>query len=206
MIVGVHPIDPEPRKIERLVEMLKAGGVLVCPTDTVYAFVCSAHQARAIEHVAWLKGVKPQKAELSLICGDLSQLSTYARAVDTAAFRLMKRALPGPYTFILPATKDVPRRLLHPKKLTVGVRIPGVPVVRALLEELGEPLVSSTLLLPGEEQPMTQGWEIKETLDHAVDAVVDAGECGTEPTTVIDLSGSEPEVLRVGGGDPSRFE
>ena len=121
-------------------------------------------------------------------------------------FRAIKAATPGSYTFILPATKEVPRRLLHPKKKTVGVRIPEHAVAQALLAELGEPLLSRTLLLPGEDEPLTQGWEIKERLDHVVDAVIDSGDCGTEPTTVIDFSGGEPEIVRQGAGDPARFE
>jgi tRNA threonylcarbamoyl adenosine modification protein (Sua5/YciO/YrdC/YwlC family) len=126
--------------------------------------------------------------------------------LDNAAFRAIKAATPGPYTFILPATSEVPRRLAHPKKRTVGVRIPNHPVVRALLRSLGEPLVSSTLLLPDAEDPMTDGWSIKEELDHLIDAVVDAGDCGTDPTTVVDWSEGHPEVVRVGAGDPARFQ
>ena len=126
--------------------------------------------------------------------------------VSNAVFRAVKAATPGSYTFILPATKEVPRRLLHPKKKTVGVRIPRHVVAQAILAELGEPLLSSTLLLPDQDEPLTQGWEIKEELDHVVDAVVDSGDCGTEPTTVVDLSGDEPEIVRYGAGDPTRFE
>ena len=139
------------------------------------------------------------------MCADFAQLGQLVQ-LDNAAFRAIKAATPGPYTFILPATREVPRRLLHPKKRTVGVRIPDHPVVQALLRELGEPLLSSTLLLPGDEEPMTEGWEIKEELDHEVDAVIDSGDCGREPTTVVDWSDGYPEVVRVGAGDPSRFE
>ena len=184
--------------------MLVAGDLIAYPTDSGYALGAQIGNRDALDRIRTIRDLDA-KHHFTLVCRDFAQLGQFVH-VDNSIFRAIKSATPGAYTFILPATHDVPKRLLHPKKLTVGVRIPGVPVVRALLEELGEPLVSSTLLLPGEEQPMTQGWEIKETLDHAVDAVVDAGECGTEPTTVIDLSGSEPEVLRVGGGDPSRFE
>ena len=126
--------------------------------------------------------------------------------VSNAVFRAVKAATPGSYTFILPATKEVPRRLLHPRKKTVGVRIPAHVVAQAILAELGEPLLSSTLLLPDQDEPLTQGWEIKEELDHVVDAVIDSGDCGTEPTTVVDLSGDEPEIVRYGAGDPARFE
>jgi tRNA threonylcarbamoyl adenosine modification protein (Sua5/YciO/YrdC/YwlC family) len=140
----------------------------------------------------------------TLMCRDFAQLGQLVQ-INNASFRAVKAATPGPYTFILPATREVPRRLLHPKKKTVGVRIPDHVVAQALLAELGEPLVSSTLLLPGNDEAMTVGWEIKEALDHVLDAVLDCGECGTDPTTVIDFSGGEPEILRVGAGDPSRF-
>jgi tRNA threonylcarbamoyl adenosine modification protein (Sua5/YciO/YrdC/YwlC family) len=139
------------------------------------------------------------------MCRDFAQLGQFVQ-INNAAFRAVKSATPGPYTFILPATKEVPRRLLHPKKKTVGARIPDHVVAQAILAELGEPLLSTTLLLPGQDEPMTMGWEIKETLDHVVDAVVDSGEGGVEPTTVVDLSEGEPEILRVGAGDPARFE
>src|SRR5205823_3017862 len=141
----------------------------------------------------------------TLVCRDFAQLGQFVQ-VDNSVFRLVKAATPGSYTFILPATREVPRRLMHPRKRTVGVRVPRHPVVQALLAELGEPLISSTLLLPGLDEPLTQGWENKERLDHVLDAVVDAGDCGTEPTTVVDLSGPEPEILRRGAGDPARFE
>ena len=139
------------------------------------------------------------------MCADFAQLGQLVQ-LDNAAFRAVKAATPGPYTFILPATREVPKLLAHPKKRTVGVRIPDHRVVQALLRELGEPLLSSTLLLPDAEEPMTDGWAIKEELDHVVDAVVDAGDCGLEPTTVVDWSEGYPEVVRVGAGDPSRFE
>jgi len=141
----------------------------------------------------------------TLVCRDFAQLGQLV-IVDNAVFRAIKASTPGSYTFILPATKEVPRRLMHPKKKTVGVRIPDHVVTQTLLAELGEPLVSSTLLLPDQEEPMTQGWEIKERLDHVVDAVIDSGDCGTEPTTVIDFSDGAPEIVRYGAGDPTRFE
>jgi len=141
----------------------------------------------------------------TLVCHDFAQLGQFVQ-VDNAVFRLVKATTPGSYTFILPATKEVPRRLLHPRKHTVGVRIPRHAVAQALVTELGEPLLSSTLLLPGQEEPLTQGWEIKEELDNQLDAIVDSGDCGTEPTTVVDLSGDVPEILRRGAGDTSRFE
>jgi tRNA threonylcarbamoyl adenosine modification protein (Sua5/YciO/YrdC/YwlC family) len=146
-----------------------------------------------------------ERHHFTLMCRDFAQLGQFV-TINNALFRTIKAATPGPYTFILPATREVPRRLLHPRKRTVGVRIPDHVVALALLDELGEPMVSSTLLLPGEEEPMTLGWEIKETLDHQIDAVIDSGECGTVPTTVIDFSSGEAEILRKGAGDPSRFE
>ncbi len=145
------------------------------------------------------------KHHFTLVCADFAQLGQFVK-VSNAVFRLVKASTPGSYTFILPATKEVPKQLLHPKKQTVGVRIPKHTVTQAILAELGEPLLSSTLLMPDEEEAMTQGWEIKELLDHQVDAVVDSGDCGLEPTSVIDLSGDEPEIVRRGAGDVSRFE
>ena len=146
-----------------------------------------------------------QRHHFTLVCRDFSQLGQFVQ-IDKRVFRQVKAATPGGYTFILPATREVPRLLLHPRKRTVGVRIPDHPVARALVTELGEPILSSTLLLPGQEEPMTQGWEIKEALDHLVDAVLDGGDCGLDPTTVVDLSGPVPEILRRGAADPSRFE
>ena len=140
-----------------------------------------------------------------MVCHDFAQLGQLVH-LNNAAFRMVKAVTPGPYTFILPATSEVPKRLMHPKKRTVGVRIPDHPVPRALLEEFGEPLLSSTLLMPDTDEPMTDGWQIKEELDHWLDAVLDAGECGSEPTTVVDLSEGAPVVARVGAGDPARFE
>lgn len=141
----------------------------------------------------------------TLMCQDFAQLGHFVH-IDNSVFRTVKASTPGSYTFILPATKEAPRRLLHPKKKTVGVRIPDHAVAQALLAELGEPLLSSTLLLPDQDKPLTQGWEIKDELDHVVDAVLDSGDCGVEPTTVIDFSQGEPEIVRRGAGDPSRFE
>jgi tRNA threonylcarbamoyl adenosine modification protein (Sua5/YciO/YrdC/YwlC family) len=199
----VHPQDPQPRMVSQVVEVLRGGGVIAYPTDSCYALGCAVGNREGIERIRQLRRLD-DKHHLTLVCRDFSQLGQYVH-VSNAVFRLVKSATPGPFTFILPATKEVPRRLWHPKKRTVGVRIPQHVVAHALLERLGEPLVSSTLLLPGDEEPMTQGWEIKERLDHQIEAVVDSGECDTTPTTVIDLSEDEPEVLRVGAGDPAPF-
>ncbi|HEY0978804.1 MAG TPA: L-threonylcarbamoyladenylate synthase [Flavobacteriales bacterium] len=193
-------MNPEPRKIQQVVDRLNAGGVIVCPTDTVYAFVCSAHQPRAIEAVAKLKGSKPQRADLSLICKDLSQLSTYARAISTPAFRAMKKALPGPYTFIVPASNEIPK-LFKNNKQTVGIRVPDHPVPLALVEALGHALVVTSVHDPDKLMDYTTDPErIEEHIGRQVDLVIDSGMCGLEASTVIDLSGPAPEVIREGKG------
>lgn len=200
----VHPVDPQRRAIGQVAEVVRDGGLIAYPTDSCFALGCALGNAEGLERIRTVRQLD-DKHHFTLVCADFAQLGQFVR-VDKAVFRLVKAATPGSYTFILPATREVPRRLLHPRKKTVGVRIPEHPVVRALLAELGEPLLSSTLILPGDDAPMTQGWDIKERLDHAVDAVIDSGECGTEPTTVVDLSGDEPEIVRRGAGDPARFE
>jgi tRNA threonylcarbamoyl adenosine modification protein (Sua5/YciO/YrdC/YwlC family) len=200
----VHPDNPQVRAVAQIVDVIRADGVIAYPTDSAYALGCRIGNAGGLDRIREIRQLDARH-HFTLVCDDFSQMSQFVKVSNTA-FRAIKAATPGPYTFILPATKEVPRRLLQPKKLTVGVRIPGTPLIRALLAELGEPILSSTLLLPGEGEPMTQGWEIKELLDHLVDAVIDGGECSTQLTTVVDLSGDEPEVLRSGAGDPSRFE
>ena len=202
--VDVHPVDPQPRAIAQMVELLRSDGLIAYPTDSCYALGIQLGNRDGLERIKRLRRLD-DKHHFTLVCRDFAQLGQLVQ-LNNAAFRSIKAATPGAYTFILPATSEVPRRLMHPKKKTVGVRIPDHPVVRALLEELGEPLLSSTLLLPDHEEPMTDGWAIKEELDHSVDAVVDSGECGAEPTTVVDFSDGVPEVTRVGAGDPSRFE
>ena len=200
----VHPQNPQPRAISQVTELLRQDALIAYPTDSSYALGCRIDSPDGAERIRRIRNLD-DKHHFTLVCADFAQLGQFVH-LDNALFRAVKAATPGPYTFILPATKEVPRRLLHPKKKTVGVRIPEHVVVRALLEELGEPLVSSTLLLPGHDEPMTTGWDIKELLDHSVDAVLDSGECGVEPTTVIDLSDGEPEVIRAGAGDITRFE
>lgn len=200
MLLSIHPRDPEPRKIKTAVSILEEGGVLICPTDTVYAFVCSSQNARAIEVVARLKGVKPQKADLSLICQDLSQLSAYAKAIDTAAFRIMKKALPGPYTFIVPASNEIPR-LFKNNRRTVGIRVPDHPIPQALVRELGHALVVASVHDPDKVIDHTTDPEaIHKNIGHQVDMVIDGGIGGLEGSTVIDLSNGEPEVIREGAG------
>lgn len=202
--LDVHPDNPQRRLIGQAVEIVRAGGLIVYPTDSCYALGCQLGNKDGIDRIRQIRHLD-DRHHFTLVCRDFAQLGQFVH-VTNAVFRAVKAATPGSYTFILPATKEVPRRLMHPKKRTVGVRIPDHRVVQALLDELGEPLVSSTLLLPGSEEPLTQGWDIKERLDHVVDAVLDSGDCGTEPTTVVDLSGPEPEIVRKGAGDPARFE
>ncbi len=200
MLLAIHPLNPEPRKIKQVVDLLNDGAVVVCPTDTVYAFVCSAHSARAIEEVTRLKGVKAKHAELSLICMDLSQLSVYARAVSTPAFRTMKKALPGPYTFVLPASNEIPR-IFKNNKRTVGIRVPDHPVPIAIVQALGHALVCASVHDPDKMVDYTTDPElIEEHIGSQVELVIDSGMGGLEGSTVIDLTEVEPRVLREGKG------
>ncbi|MBP2369029.1 L-threonylcarbamoyladenylate synthase [Pseudonocardia parietis] len=200
----VHPQNPQPRSIGQVVDLVRDGGLIAYPTDSCFALGCSLGNREGLERIRQIRKLD-DKHHFTLVCAEFAQLGRFVH-ISNAVFRAVKASTPGSYTFILPATKEVPRQLLHPKKKTVGVRIPDHATTQALLERLGEPLLSSTLLLPGADEPMTQGWEIKEELENQVDAVIDSGDCGTEPTTVVDLSGDEPEIIRHGGGDPSRFE
>jgi tRNA threonylcarbamoyl adenosine modification protein (Sua5/YciO/YrdC/YwlC family) len=200
----IHPLNPQPRLISQIAAMLRAGALIAYPTDSCYALGAELGNQAAIERIRAIRKLD-ESHHYTLVCADLEQVGKFVR-MDNSMFRAVKASTPGPYTFILPATKDVPRRTAHAKRKTVGVRIPDHPVANALVTELGEPLVSSTLLLPGEEIPMLEGWMVKEELDAFVDAVVDSGECGTEPTTVIDWSHGFPDVVRVGAGDPEPFE
>jgi len=196
--VEVHPRNPQRRAIRSTVDLLREGGLIAYPTDSCFALGAMLGNREGLERIRTIRRLDARH-HFTLVCRDFAQLGQFVR-ISTPVFRAVKAATPGCYTFILPATKEVPRRLLHPRKRTVGVRIPQHPVVDALLEELDEPLLSSTLLLPDTEEPMTSGWEIHERLGHQLDAILDSGECGTEPTTVIDLSGDEPELIRQGAG------
>jgi len=200
----IHPANPQRRAIAGVADILRGGGVIAYPTDSCYALGC---QLGNVEGVARIRSIRQlgDKHHLTLVCQDFAQLGQFVY-VPNRVFRAIKAATPGSYTFILPATKEVPRRLQHPGKKTVGVRIPLHVATQALLAELGEPIVSSTLLLPGEDEPLTNGRAIDEKLGHSLDAVLDSGDCGTDPTTVIDFSQPEPEILRRGAGDPSAFE
>jgi tRNA threonylcarbamoyl adenosine modification protein (Sua5/YciO/YrdC/YwlC family) len=200
----VHPASPQRRTIIQIADIVRAGGVIAYPTDSCYALGCQLGNRNGITRIRSIRHLD-DRHHLTLVCQDFAQLGQFVY-VAKPVFRAIKAATPGAYTFILPATKEVPRRLQHPGKKTVGARIPRHVVAQALLAELGEPLVSSTLLLPGQDEPMTQGWEIAGQLGHALDAVIDSGDCGTEPTTVIDFSQEKPEILRRGAGGTSGFE
>ncbi|MFE0351372.1 L-threonylcarbamoyladenylate synthase [Streptomyces griseoluteus] len=200
----VHPDNPQPRAVAQIADAVRSGSLIAYPTDSCYALGCKLGSKDGMERIRSIRKLD-DRHHFTLMCQNFAQLGQFVR-IDNDVFRAVKAATPGSYTFILPATREVPRMLLHPKKRTVGVRIPDHVVTQALLAELGEPLVSSTLLLPDEEEPLTQGWEIKDRLDHVVDVVVDSGECGTEPTTVVDFSSGEAQIVRVGAGDPARFE
>ncbi|GHG30997.1 L-threonylcarbamoyladenylate synthase [Streptomyces filamentosus] len=202
--IDVHPENPQPRIIDGVADSLRKGALVAYPTDSCYALGSRIGNHEGLTRIREIRRLD-DRHHFTLMCADFAQLGQLVH-IDNRVFRAVKAAVPGAYTFILPGTKEVPRQLLHPKKKTVGVRIPDHVVTQALLASLGEPLLSSTLLLPGEEEPLTQGWEIKERLDHQVDAVLDSGDCGTVPTTVVDFSEGEPEILRVGAGDPARFE
>lgn len=200
----VHPDNPQKRSLGQVAEIIRSDGLVVYPTDSCFALGCQPGNKDGIERIRAIRDLD-HRHHFTLVCQSFAQLGQLVE-INNAVFRAIKAATPGSYTFILPATREVPRRLLHPKKKTVGVRIPDHVTAQALLSELGEPLLSSTLLLPDQEEPMTHGWEIKERLDHSVDAVVDSGDCGLDPTTVVDFSEDEPEIVRYGAGDPSRFE
>ncbi|AKU16942.1 L-threonylcarbamoyladenylate synthase [Luteipulveratus mongoliensis] len=202
--LDVHPKDPQPRLIRQAADLVREGGLIAYPTDSCFALGCRLGDPDGKERITRIRQLD-DKHHFTLVCHDFAQLGQLVQ-LDNWVFRAVKAATPGSYTFILPATAEVPRRLLHPKKRTVGVRIVDHPVACALLIELGEPLLSSTLLLPGEDEPLTDGWQIKDALDHQIDAVLDSGECGLEPTTVVDFSGGFADVVRVGAGNPAPFQ
>jgi tRNA threonylcarbamoyl adenosine modification protein (Sua5/YciO/YrdC/YwlC family) len=202
-LIEVHPDNPQPRRVTEIVETIREGGLIAYPTDSSYAFGCHIGDKRAMDRIRRIRRTD-KNHNFTLVCSDLSEISTYAR-VDNWAYRMLKSMTPGPYTFILPATREVPKRLQHPKRRTIGLRVPDHPLVRAVLQELGEPIMSSTLLLPGDDLPLTDPLEIEERIGHEIDLIIDAGPTGIEPTSVIDLSEDRVEVLRVGRGDVSAF-
>ncbi len=201
--LDVHPENPQPRVISQVVDMLRDDALIAYPTDSGYALGVRLDSRTGADRIRGIRQLD-DKHHFTIVCADFAQLGQFVH-LDNYQFRAIKAATPGPYTFILPATGEVPKRFAHPKKRTVGARIPDHRVVQALLRELGEPILSSTLLLPDREDQLTDGWSIKEELDHLVEGVIDAGEVIAEPTTVIDYSDGPPEVVRVGSGDPDRF-
>lgn len=201
----IHPVTPQPRLIRQAVEMLRQGAVIVYPTDSAYALGCHLEDKKAMERIRQIRRVD-DKHNFTLVCADLSQISAYAKLTNNTLFRILNSYTPGPYTFILNATGEVPRRLLHPRRRTIGIRIPDNPIAQALVAELGEPIMSSTLILPGQEMPLTDPEEIREQLEHQVDLVIDGGHCGFEPSTVVDMTDELPRLIRQGKGDPAPFE
>ena len=200
----LHPVNPQERLVKQAVDLIRDGAVAVYPTDSAYALGCHLGDKKALDRLRRIRRVD-DKHNFTLVCRDLSEIATYARVSNTV-YRLLNAFTPGPYTFILEATRDVPRRLLHPKRRTIGIRVPDNKIVLALLEELGEPLLSTTLILPGETLPMTDADEIRDRLQYDVDLIIDGGHCGIEPTTVVSLVDDQPRVIRVGCGDPTPFQ
>lgn len=200
-MISIHPVDPQPRLVAAVVQALHAGGLIAYPTDSSYAFGCHIGDKKAMERIRRIRRTDKDH-NFTLVCSDLSEIATYAR-VDNWAYRLLRALTPGPYTFILPATREVPKRLQNPKRRTIGIRVPDHKVVRAMLDTLGEPIMSSTLLLPGDDRPLTDAVDIEQRIGPLIDVIVDAGPTGIEPTTVLDLSHGTVEVLRQGRGDVS---
>ncbi|WP_323140680.1 L-threonylcarbamoyladenylate synthase [Massilia phyllosphaerae] len=199
----IHPVDPQQRLIRQAAQLIQSGGIAAVPTDSAYSLVCRLDDKAAVEKLRRIRGVD-DKHHLTLLVRDLSEIATYAR-VDNRQYRQLKSALPGPYTVILEATKEVPRRLSHPSRKTIGVRVPENPILLALLEEVGEPLIGTTLQLPGDDHMLSDPEEVRERLDKQIEVVIDGGAGTLEPTTIIDLSGADAVLLREGRGDPAVF-
>jgi len=202
--LSIHSENPQERLIAKAVDSLRRGGLMIYPTDSVYAIGCHIGDKSALERIRSIRQLD-KNHNFTLVCRDLSELGSYAR-VENSAFRLLKSKTPGPFTFILNATSEVPKRLQHPKRKTIGIRVPNSAIVKALLEELREPIMSVTLTMPDDQYPLTDPYEIKQLMNHHVDVIVDGGYCGLEPTTVIDLTDHTPKLLRQGAGDFSDFE
>lgn len=200
----IHPDNPQARLIAQAADIIRKGGLVVYPTDSAYALGCAIGEKDALERIRTLRKLDKHH-NFTLVCRDLSELSTYAR-VGNSAFRLLKAHTPGAYTFILEGTAEVPRRMLHPKRKTIGLRVPDNAIAQALLAELGEPLMTSSLIMPGDEYPLSDPYEMRDLLEHHVDLIIDGGYCGLEPTTVIDLTDDTPQLVRSGKGDASVFE
>jgi tRNA threonylcarbamoyl adenosine modification protein (Sua5/YciO/YrdC/YwlC family) len=204
LLLTIHPSNPQDRLVRQAVNAMRDGRVIVYPTDSCYAFGCLIGDKEAMERIHRLRGTD-KNHNFTLVCRDLSEIARYAR-VDNSQYRTLRAFTPGAYTFVLEATREVPKRLQNPRRRTIGIRVPDSPIVRMLLAELGEPIMSSTLILPGETHPLTDPVEIRDRLNHQVDLVIDGGNCGVEPTSVVDLSGPVPLVVRRGKGDVAAFE
>lgn len=200
----IHPDNPQARLIRQAVDIIRGGGVVVYPTDSAYALGCHIGDKAALDRIRRIRKLD-DRHNFTLVVRDLSEIATYAK-VDNTVYRLLKHATPGPYTFVLRATSEVPRRLLHPKRKTVGLRVPENEIAMALLADLGEPLMSVSLIMPGDDLPLIDPYDIRQTLEHDVDLVIDGGYCGMEPTTVVDLADDTPVILRAGKGDTAPFE
>lgn len=199
----IHPENPQTRLISQAVDIIRKGGVIAYPTDSAYGLACLMGNKNGLDKIRRIRQID-EKHNMTLVCRDLSDLALFAK-VDNSAYRLLKNNTPGPYTFILEATREVPRRLLHPKRRTIGLRVLGNKIAAALLAELGEPMMSTTLILPNQEQPLSDPYEIRDLLEHDLDLVIDGGFCGFDESTIVSLLEGAPEVLRVGAGDPSPF-
>jgi len=202
-LIELHPTDPQPRRVQKIVERIRDGALIAYPTDSSYAFGCRIGDKKAIDRIHRIRRTD-KKHNFTLVCADLSAISVYAR-VDNWAYRLIKSLTPGPYTFILPASRQLPKMLRNPKRRTIGIRVPAHPLVSAMLAELGEPIMSSTLSLPGESLPLTDPVEIDERIGHEIEVVIDCGPTGFEPTSILDLSDGSVKILRAGRGDISQF-
>lgn len=200
----IHPDNPQARLVRQAVDIIRGGGVVVYPTDSAYALGCHIGDKAALDRIRRIRKLD-DRHNFTLVVRDLSEIATYAK-VDNTVYRLLKHATPGPYTFILRATSEVPRRLLHPKRKTVGLRVPENEIAMALLADLGEPLMSVSMILPGDDLPLIDPYDIRQTLEHDVDLVIDGGYCGMEPTTIVDLADDTPVILRAGRGDTGPFE
>ena len=203
-ILTIHPDNPQQRLIEQAVEVIRRGGLIAYPTDSAYALGCHIGDKMALDRIRAIRQLDKHK-NFTLMCRDLSELATYAK-VTNSVFRLLKSHTPGAFTFILNATPEVPRRLMHPKRKTIGMRVPNNPIALAIMATLGEPLMSSSLILPGDDTPLTDPYDIKESLNQQIELVIDGGFCGFEPTSVVDLTDDEPVITRRGCGDVSAFE
>jgi len=199
----IHPDNPQPRLIQKSVEMIRGGAVIAYPTDSAYALGCHIGDKKALDIIRAIRKVD-DKHNFTLVCRDLSEIATYAK-IDNAVYRFLNAHTPGAYTYILKATREVPKRLMHPRRRTIGIRVPDNKIVQSLLAHLQEPIMSTTLILPDKELPMTEAYDIRETLEHQLDLIIDGGHCGLEATTVIDLTEHKPQLIREGCGDPTPF-